>query len=546
MPLLKTAKVVGLNSDLRAAQALVVEAPVSFFAIASCSCDDAFSRSRQALTGGEDSFYSSSENLAQRLPNVLQIITSSLIGCDDIQVLLGACSDGVLYLISSSTNLRAYLLRGGRYNNLLSSAAANQLISGFLEPEDKVVLTTPSLIELLEEDLRKLDQMPIEAFEDEINALLPEARVDPLAVVMVSVLPKPKETIIKSLDNLAVKDESLQSPRAVLNPNLKTMVAGVKSMLPNFRRRLVAVGIILLLVAVGIIYSSRKPLQIASTQQNQDQKNPTGSPASTSQTFQVKDFPTWLDLNLVKQGLSAQQLSLSLGNLLILDLDKKTLVEINLAKKSNQLLAGVGDLGDARHSSLNGQLAFVYSQDKGVVRIDTGSQKVTQAVKPDSGWGKIADIDAFAGNVYLLDSLQSQIYKYLPVASGYSDKRSYFASGTKPDLAGASRMQIDGSVWVLKNNQLFKYTQGSEDFFSVSGLDRGIQQAKSFFVSDETDNVYVLDSGNSRLLVFDKKGIFKAQYVGDKFKDSTDLVIDEADKKIYLLSGSKIYQIDLK
>jgi len=58
--------------------------------------------------------------------------------------------------------------------------------------------------------------------------------------------------------------------------------------------------------------------------------------------------------------------------------------------------------------------------------------------------------------------------------------------------------------------------------------------------------LYVLDSGNSRLLILTKTGSYKGQITGVKFATATDLVVDEKGKKVYFLEGSKIFQVDLK
>ena len=109
------------------------------------------------------------------------------------------------------------------------------------------------------------------------------------------------------------------------------------------------------------------------------------------------------------------------------------------------------------------------------------------------------------------------------------------------------RSRFDSSIWVLKRNgEILKFTQGSPDFFSLSGLDKPVRDPKSFYVSDTTDDLYLLDSGNNRLLVMDKKGVYKAQYQSDKFGSLSDLVVDEKRKKAYLLDGSKIYVMELK
>ncbi|MDO8577246.1 MAG: hypothetical protein Q7R82_02800, partial [Candidatus Daviesbacteria bacterium] len=251
--------------------------------------------------------------------------------------------------------------------------------------------------------------------------------------------------------------------------------------------------------------------------------------------------------------------SLSGSKLLLMDPGIKTLVVVDLGKKSNQILAGSQQMGDATVSSLNGGLAFIYSKDKGVLKIDITNSKLSTVAKVDSDFGEIKDLYGFGGNIYLLDSgkketpQSGQIWKYIATSDGYSDKREYLSkdtgggSATKTDFSGALRMQIESSVYVLKpGGEILRFTKGDKDNFSYSGVPSGVKEVKSFFTSSDTDNLYLLDSGNSRLLILTKTGSYKGQMTGSKFATATDLVVDEVEKKVYLLDGSKIYSADLK
>ena len=270
------------------------------------------------------------------------------------------------------------------------------------------------------------------------------------------------------------------------------------------------------------------------------------------QQFTSANFPEFLDLNLVKKDFKASWMSLSGSSLLVLDPGSKTLVSIDVAKKSNKVLAGQDTLGDGTFASINGNFAFVYSKDKGVIRVDTTNSgaiasKSATVAKVDKDLSGVADIVGFSSNIYLLDKGGNQIWKYLATADGYSDKKTYLNSGVKADFSQAIRMQIESSIYVLKaSGEIARYTRGAVDTFSLSGLDKGVKDPKSFFTSSDVDNVYILDSGNSRLVVVDKKGVYKAQYQGDKFAVASDVVADEKGKKAYLLDGSKIYSMDLK
>ncbi|MCR4306318.1 MAG: hypothetical protein NUV73_04520, partial [Candidatus Daviesbacteria bacterium] len=266
---------------------------------------------------------------------------------------------------------------------------------------------------------------------------------------------------------------------------------------------------------------------------------------SILQESSLSDFPLFLDMDLVKKNFRATQLSLSGEKLLLLDPGVKTLVVVDIAKKSNQILAGSEQLGDGSFASLNGGLAFVYTKDKGVLRVDITNSKLATVSKKDSEWGGIKDLYGFGSNIYLLDS--NQIWKYVATSEGYSDKREYLSKGTTADFSNALRMQIESSIYILKSDgEIVRFTKGERDNFSYSGLPSAVKDPKSFFVSSDTENLYLLDSGNSRLLTLTKTGIYKGQITGNKFASATDVVVDEKGKKIYLLEGSKIYSVDLK
>ncbi|MFI5205370.1 MAG: hypothetical protein ACHQVK_00350, partial [Candidatus Paceibacterales bacterium] len=162
-------------------------------------------------------------------------------------------------------------------------------------------------------------------------------------------------------------------------------------------------------------------------------------------------------------------------------------------------------------------------------------------------WGNIIDIQGFAGNFYLLDNLKNQIWKYVPVGSGFSDKSTYLNSGVVADFSGVQRFLIDSSIWILKSgSEIDRFTAGSPDSFDVGGLDKNIQNITSFFVSSRTDNIYLLDAPNSRIVVLKKNGQYVSQLQGEKFKDAADFIVDEPSKKLYLLENNKIYIIDLQ
>lgn len=608
--MIRAIRIIGLNSDSEAALSLssynTTDPSISlgFFVLAYVRTDDAFAKTRQILSDALDNFTASTNSLPERIGESLEFIKKSLEGAEDLQVVVASTQEdanaSVLYLQGKGDQLNAFLMRDGTRANL-GDVAEGQLVSGVLKEEDRVILTTTSLMEILGEDFSKVGQLPLEVLEDEVAGFLPEAQPYPLAAV---VFEKEKRVEEK------IEEEAIQE---VIEPKAKSaslslgafigLVKGVfGKLLPRSKRGMAILGItflLVVLVGLGLTYvkqkgargegefsknyqlaadafsksQSLKDLDQAAAlsslkearesveqalkikpkdQKSQDlKKQIEGAAPDILKIYAVIELPVWLDLDLIKKGFSARKLSMSLGNLLLLDESKGTLITIDTSK-SHEILAGEEKLGDAKESALNGDVAWVFSDDKGIIKVEGAKKEPKKAIGVDKEWGNIVDIYGFGGNIYLLDESSSasssgQIWKYVPIENGYSDKRAYFKEGVKVDLSGVKRMEIDSSVWILKRGgEILKYTSGSPDFFSIGGLDKGLGDPNSFFVSDRTDNVYILDSGNNRLVVVDKKGAYKAQYTGDKFGSFTDLVVDEKDKKAYFLQGSKIYLLELR
>ncbi len=157
-------------------------------------------------------------------------------------------------------------------------------------------------------------------------------------------------------------------------------------------------------------------------------------------------------------------------------------------------------------------------------------------------WQEAGGLGVFLGNVYVLDKDEGQIYKF--AASGFS-KSDYLSSTT--DFSKASSIAIDGAIYILqKDGTILKYLRGNKESFNVTGLDKPFSSPARIFTSREINNLYILDSGNQRIVVLDKNGAYQAQYQAGILKTAVDFQVKETDKKIFLLSASKIYQIDLK
>jgi hypothetical protein len=601
------AKTLGLNTDQKASQVIynVCGEENVFLAVLTTESDDAFVFGRQLLSDLVDFYCEKDQAVGEKLTATFEEAKKTLEG-KQFNLLLAAVSGKVLYLIGKGPVI-VTLKRAEAISPLLSEGS-EQLISGFLQEGDKVFLSTQALSQFLGSNLQNSLKLPLAEWEDELSVRLNEEGVESgsLAGLLLEIEKssevvdspaEPQAETIAPLSTAAENFGSKTSPLVTIFSQIKSLASQIINRLPKSGRiRLIAALAIILVILIGVginFFSARgeqkekeitslleqaksakseaeglktlnaseadRKLQEAFTLVDQALKIDSNSEQakklkseldgikeSVSQKYSESTSEV-IDLKETKEGFRGSRLSLLANSLAILDSSGQSLINLNLATKKAEVLAEKEDLGKASDLVIDEDLVFIYSTDKGIIKIDLVNKKTTEAVEADDNWGLIRGISAFGGNIYLLDSENNQIWKYLPTTSGFSNKREYLTSGTKVDLEDAVGIQIDSSIYILKQNgEIFKFTKGTKDDFSIVGLDKPLKDPKALYTSSEVDNLYILDSGNSRVVVLGKSGEYKAQYQADKLGVASGLAVNEKDKKIYLVDGSKVYSMDLK
>lgn len=265
---------------------------------------------------------------------------------------------------------------------------------------------------------------------------------------------------------------------------------------------------------------------------------------SASKVYKLEEGPVFFDLNLIKEGGEGTNLAFSSGKIAVLDSKGKTVYLIS-ETKSGEIVAGGEILEEAKLVGIHGQRVYVLAKE-GIIQIEGKEKKKELKIKKDDDWGEIVDLTAFGGNLYLLDKGKNQIWKYIGTETGFSAKTNYLNQDVTPDFSQAKSLAIDGSIWVLVNGKIVKFTQGRADNFLLAE-DLEFNNPVSIWTDEKSKNLYILDSGNNRVVVLDKiTGAYQAQYQWEGIKEAKDLVVSEVGKKIFLLSGSKITAVEIK
>ena len=242
------------------------------------------------------------------------------------------------------------------------------------------------------------------------------------------------------------------------------------------------------------------------------------------------------DLSLIKPQIEGTALSLFGERILVLSSGSVFAVDPE-RKKGEMILAGE-EFSEALFFSDN----FVFGKE-GIFKIDAEEKTAAKVVEKEEGWDKIKGLSTYLENLYLLDTGANQIKKYTATASGYLPPQDYLKDAV--DLSNAVNIAIDGLIYVLKESgAVLKYLQGRKEYFQVSGLDRSFSKTTVFYTNADLDDLYVLDKDNKRIVVLEKTGDYKAQYISEVLGEARDFIVDSEKEVIYVLVGSKIYKIN--
>ena len=246
------------------------------------------------------------------------------------------------------------------------------------------------------------------------------------------------------------------------------------------------------------------------------------------------------DVSIVKKGVGIRSLYRDNEMFALLNTDGSILYLDSTTKSmSDTGFVTAGDVFALKDPSI-----FVYTQ-KGIDEFNkTG--KPTNVIPTDKDWGAIAAMRLYGGNIYLLDTKHSRIWKYSESETGFSPISEYLNVDTLPDFSNAKGFSIDGAVWVVKTDgTILKFESGRESSFQISGLAEPLGSVISLETNDDTKRLYILDSVHSRVVVFEKDGRYIEQYTyGGIIAGSISVL--ESQKKVFLLSEGKIYVFSMK
>lgn len=255
------------------------------------------------------------------------------------------------------------------------------------------------------------------------------------------------------------------------------------------------------------------------------------------------------DLNLVKEGMNGSKMAYGDGQLVVLDTSASLLVGVDISTKNAKVLAGGELLTGASLVTASTGKAVVLTQ-KGLVGAFFGTRTPELLVARDDVWKQPVALGMFGGNVYLVDGETSEVWQYPGFDGSLGERKRWFGPGISPNLSQTISIGVDGDLWLgQKNGEVLHYRRGAPLNFTFSQLATPTKEISALVTNYEKDDLVILDKPNERVVLFDKKGLYRKQFSWTGFLHASDmLLVDlENDNQLLLvLSGSTIYQIPLE
>lgn len=263
--------------------------------------------------------------------------------------------------------------------------------------------------------------------------------------------------------------------------------------------------------------------------------------ATVSHAYVLNSLDTFSDFSLLRPNANITSATLAKNQIAVVDSNNGAIYSLGTKTKTAAIVGGAVDFKQNPQIDFVGENYYVFTP----TGIYTDKKLL---IKPSEKWGQIKGLKTFGGNIYLLDAGNSQIWKYQNTDLGFTEIAPYLRTGSA-DLSKTISFAIDGSIYVLSSSgNVAKFSGGYPEDFTISGLEVPLSNPASLFTSDEVNNLYILDSGNNRVVILDKKGIYQSQYALPSRSPLTAscLLADEVVKKVFLFSGSKVYSFDLR
>ncbi|MBL7058112.1 hypothetical protein ISS03_02125 [Patescibacteria group bacterium] len=265
----------------------------------------------------------------------------------------------------------------------------------------------------------------------------------------------------------------------------------------------------------------------------------------------AKDIDTAKEIsNFSEINKEADPINIIMSNNVIFanDSKQKTIYTLDLKNNLKTAIIDIKEpIDNLKYPILNTNNNDLYylNDKKSIIKFSTKDNEISKlSINLENvNYDSIKGGAGFGSYIYYVSRADNQIFKFSPKNGGFSSGQKWIKD-EKVDVSNAIDMEIDGHIYVLKaNGEILKLLKGKAEDFTLDIVEPELKMATKFYISKELNYVYILDPLQKRVVVFNKKGEFIAQYTSNNFSNLKDFIVDEQNNILYLLDTSSVYKI---
>jgi hypothetical protein len=204
---------------------------------------------------------------------------------------------------------------------------------------------------------------------------------------------------------------------------------------------------------------------------------------------------------------------------------------------------GIATSGPITFPSAGQDNNILYLSGNNIFQLDKTDKPSLLTIGLPSTPSNVAGLQAYSDKLYVLDKSLNQIFRFTKSSANSFVNPNKWLNQTA-NLASSSGLFIDGNgnLYVLYNNgQVEKYLKGKKQDLSLDAVNPAVTSASRLIVT--ADYFYVLEPAAKRLMLWNNKGVYLAQYIFTDLNNLKDFAVNDKDKQIYLLDGHSVYQM---
>ncbi len=188
-------------------------------------------------------------------------------------------------------------------------------------------------------------------------------------------------------------------------------------------------------------------------------------------------------------------------------------------------------------------LIFLINQSNKIISWSPISKKFQDNAIEIPAGSEISLAKTYLTYLYLLDKKTNQIYRYPRANNGFGEKTNWLRNDE--NLKEITDITIGENLYLVQNGNILKFFQGKKQVFTIEETATKIF-ADKIYTKRDSQNIFVLDQKNSRVIRLDLDGKIVSQFHNAEIASATDFEINEELNLAYFSNGNEVKSFEIK